>query len=168
MRRIIVPSKESAELAAAILEHRDSFEFVARGRSMRPHIRSGDVAHAERAEPASLRRGDVILYRSDRGQITAHRIVRVEAEEGRPVFVAAGDAFPVSRERVPADRILARVVGLRRGGKRIDLTAAPRRFAAAVLWPVAALRFAIGVRLRAFAGRPPWRARPSRPNEGDR
>jgi len=165
MRRLTVPAGEHAALVAAILEHRATFRFVAGGRSMRPFIRPGDVVTAERADSAALRPGDVILYRSGRGEVTAHRVFRVRREGGEPVFVARGDASPGTRERVPADRILARIVSLRRGARTIDLSAPTRRRTALARSRAAAGRFAAIASFRRALSRLAGAVRPSGPRE---
>ncbi|MGD8776456.1 MAG: S24/S26 family peptidase, partial [Syntrophobacterales bacterium] len=53
--------------------------FRAPGTSMHPTIRHGDVITVAPVAPASLKRGDIILYRFQGGFI-AHRTVNIEEQ----------------------------------------------------------------------------------------
>src|SRR5437667_205988 len=63
------------------------FRFQARGRSMLPTIRDGEILQVERVDPATLRVGDIVLFRSG-GEFKAHRVIRNRKE----CFLTRGDA----------------------------------------------------------------------------
>lgn len=87
--------------------------FRASGDSMHPVIRDGDYLHVVRCEPSELRRGEVILAKTDRG-LTAHRIVRISERDGTLRIVMRGDNALRSDAPVgPAD-VLGRVARIER------------------------------------------------------
>ena len=87
---------------------------------MHPTIRHGDVITVEPVLPAKLKKGDIILYRFQRGFI-AHRIVNIlERDGGGPAFILRGDASATCDAPVEAQQVLGKVVFLERGHRTID------------------------------------------------
>jgi uncharacterized repeat protein (TIGR01451 family) len=62
--------------------------FEARGASMSPAIRDGEVVHVERVDLANLRAGDIVLAKAEHG-FRLHRLVVADTE--RDVFITRGD-----------------------------------------------------------------------------
>src|SRR6266446_2224638 len=62
--------------------------FEARGASMSPAIRDGEMVHVRSVDLAGLRAGDIVLAKSERG-FRLHRLVLADAE--RDVFITRGD-----------------------------------------------------------------------------
>jgi signal peptidase I len=69
-----------------LLAHGVGVRFRARGDSMYPSIRCGEHVEVEPVDAGDLRRGDVVLARQERG-LTAHRVIRIERENGRVVSI---------------------------------------------------------------------------------
>ena len=129
----------SAALALELLARGESVRVRARGASMRPWVRDGDVVLLRAGAP---RVGDIVLLRlGDFGLI--HRVV-ARRRDGR--LCVAGDALPRSDGWFHADDILAVAVAVERGGRSLR----PRSvLAAAVGRALGPLRyFAAGVRGR--------------------
>jgi hypothetical protein len=83
-----------------------------------------------------IHRGDILLYRCDRG-VRAHRVTRAARSE----FILRGDAGG-DDERVPAKQVLGRVISLEREGRRVRLrgpAAALRRKAFRIRQEIATL-----------------------------
>jgi len=89
----------------------------ARGSSMLPFLRDGDVLEIRPAAPAEIHVGDVICYEPSPGTLCLHRVV---ACDGRG-FVTRGDAL-THVEVVPAGSVLGRVRAVERRGRawRLD------------------------------------------------
>jgi signal peptidase I len=84
--------------------------FRAHGRSMRPAIGDGEMVTVEVVEPASVKRGDILLYRH-RQRPVAHRVVHVQQDGGVVVgFVLRGDAKAACDAPVKPEQILGRVL----------------------------------------------------------
>jgi ribosomal protein S18 acetylase RimI-like enzyme len=133
MRAVGLNRAELAALSAEVLGRGGSFRFRARGSSMAPALRDGDLLTVEPTEAAALRMGDVILYRAEGGRLAAHRVVARQADQGRLTLTARGDAAAGPGEAVRAELVLGRVVGVQRRGRTLDLDGGTRR-AAARLW----------------------------------
>ena len=122
---------DAATVIEEVLATGNAARFLARGDSMHPSIRSGELLEVERVDPDSIRRGDVVLARLSRG-LTAHRVVRVTREGW---FVTRGDNAPSDDEAFPAGAIIGRVrtprrspawFAMRRLLRALRATASPR------------------------------------------
>ena len=71
-----------------LLSEGNGIRFQARGASMSPTIRDGEIVHVRPVAVASLREGDIVLVRSPR-QFRLHRLIMADAE--RNVFITRGD-----------------------------------------------------------------------------
>src|SRR5579863_1117991 len=71
-----------------VLTGGSEIRFAARGASMSPAIRDGEIVHVRRAVPDDLRRGDIVLIKVV-GSFRLHRIVLADAD--RDVFITRGD-----------------------------------------------------------------------------
>lgn len=117
------------DLAGTFLRRGNTLRLRARGESMLPFLRHGDVLHVRPLAAAAVRVGDVICYAPSPGRLHLHRVVARD-ERG---FVTRGDALPYV-EAVPATAVLGRVIARERGGRvrRLD-TAAARRSGRAIV-----------------------------------
>jgi len=133
---------EFAELSAELLRRGNKVRFRARGRSMAPLIRDGDVLTVEPAGPETLRVGDVALHRIGGEQVVAHRVLARRAERGEVLLTTRGDALSGPHDRVCAEEVLGRVVEVERDGRVLRLDRGPWRvlgLVAAKLLPLRAL-----------------------------
>jgi len=141
-----------AELMEAVLEKNVPFRFTARGSSMTPFIRDGDVLIIS---PVSLRlrRGDVVPFiNPSSNQLMVHRILDVSREG----CLIKGDNNSVPDGRIPASRIIGHVVRVEQGGRPARFGLGPERFLIAWLSKcclltrlIASVRYA----LKPFAGK---------------
>jgi len=141
-----------AELMEAVLEKNVPFRFTARGRSMTPFIRDGDVLIVS---PVSLciRRGDIVPFiNPSNNQLMVHRILDVSREG----CLIKGDNNSMPDGRIPTSIIIGRVVKVERGGRPARFGLGPERFLIAWLSNrclltrlVASVRYA----LKPFAGK---------------
>ena len=108
-----------AELSREILKRGDSIRFKARGSSMCPWIRDGDLLTIRTADARSVKPGDVILYQSLGEKCIVHRVINIEFQNDRKIFITRGDASPRSQENIRSEQILGRVVEIYRGDKKL-------------------------------------------------
>ena len=94
-------------LSQALLSDGLGFRFRARGRSMAPAIRDGDLLHVRPVVIEKLRKGDIVLFADGRG-FRAHRLVFVD--RGRDVFVTRGDAGVEIDGALSSPQLLGKVV----------------------------------------------------------
>jgi len=108
------------ETSVELLRGGKSVRLRAPGWSMHPTIRDGEAITVQPVDAAAVKRGDIVLYRCDRGVI-AHRAVRIEKRAGdNPLFVLRGDGLGAVAEPVEPDQVLGRVVSVERDGRTID------------------------------------------------
>jgi len=126
MPDLAVSLDELGGLAAALLGEGQGLRFCARGASMRPFIRDGDVLDVRPVDVRRLRRGDVVLFRDGEDRLLAHRVVRVS----RAGLATQGDALARSDGVIEYDRLLGRVCSVERGGRQIAVGGRWRRWSA--------------------------------------
>lgn len=85
--------------------------------SMRPLIQPGDILVCAPAVLKRLRCGDILIVRRAE-DFLAHRLIRRRGE----AWYTKGDRLRRLDAPVSEDQILARVVTIERGARRIDLT----------------------------------------------
>jgi len=108
------------EVVSEVLARGHSARFRAKGTSMSPAIREGEVITVTPVQPAEIRRGDVVLCNTGQGVI-AHRVERlVWGADGMLRFITRGDASLGPDEPAGASAVLGRVVAVERGGRTLD------------------------------------------------
>jgi phage repressor protein C with HTH and peptisase S24 domain len=109
--------------AVEILRRGVAIRFVATGDSMHPSIRHGEHVHVAPADPHSLRIGDVVLARAERG-LTAHRIVQLMSD----AVTTRGDNALRRDAALDPHAIIGRVTHVERDGAPVAVPSAPPRF----------------------------------------
>jgi len=121
------------ELAVQVLRRDGHLRITARGSSMMPFIRDGDVVGVTTTESTDVGVGDVVCYERPPGRLFLHRVIGL-AGDG---FVAKGDALAFT-ELVERAHVLGKVITVERHGRgrRLDTrTARWRNRAIAFLSP---------------------------------
>ncbi len=123
-------SKLFAELAQELLAGGSGIRFQARGASMSPVIRDGEIVHVRPAVSADLCRGDLVLIKVE-GRLCLHRLVVADAE--RDVFITRGDCGLQDDPAVSGEEVLgvaeAKEVRVGRGMVRAKLKGVRGRMA---------------------------------------
>jgi signal peptidase I len=119
------------ELMRAVLARGVPFRFCARGWSMMPFIRDGDVITVSPLLPAQLGIGEVVAFVSpETGKLVVHRVV---ARRGK-TWLIQGDSIPEREdELVPSENLLGRVTRIERNGRHIWIGLGPERYGIAWL-----------------------------------
>jgi len=110
-----------AELSAALLLAGKAVRFCARGSSMRPLVRDGDVLLVRPVDARSVQVGDVALCSSEPGWVVVHRVVRRLAGPAGYCFTLQGDQAARSDGLFPEAQVYGRVVAIERGGVHIAM-----------------------------------------------
>jgi hypothetical protein len=112
-----------AGLMRAVLEKGKAFRFEARGASMLPLIRDGDVVTVGPLAGAEPRVGDVVAFADPEGdRVRIHRIVKA----GDGTFLLKGDHDPGGDGLFSREAILGRVACVERDGRAVRLGPALR------------------------------------------
>lgn len=106
-------------LMKAVLARGVPFRFCARGWSMTPFIRDGDVITIEPLTGTIPRIGDVVAFtRGEDGKLVVHRVV----DRNRVALRIQGDSTPGCPDGiVPFEDVLGRVKDILRNGKKVSL-----------------------------------------------
>ncbi len=125
-----LPGESLAGLMGAVLRKGKPFRFEARGESMHPAIRHGDVVTVAPVPDRPPAIGDIVAFvHPGTGGVRVHRVVA--AGGGR--YVLKGDNALGADPPIGRDGILGLVVGLERGGRRRRLGPAPQAAVLALL-----------------------------------
>jgi len=137
-------SRALAEFLDAAVQKGVPFRFRARGGSMFPFIRDGDVLTIRPLGDAPPAPGSVAAFaRPGTGRLVVHRIVRREAD----TFLVRGDNLSAPDPPVPAENLLGTVTGIERRGRPVRFGLGPERALIARL-PVRALTRVLAVPVR--------------------
>lgn len=89
--------------------------FFYRGPSMNPTLKSGDVLHVQSYRDASIRCGDVIVFKVEaKSTVVAHRVISIGADRLRTRGDNTDNADPWTVSR---SEVMGRVVSASRGGR---------------------------------------------------
>ncbi len=108
-----------ADLSVELLRRGHGVRFRAPGHSMHPTINDRETVTVEPVPPSDVKRGDIVLYRNE-GGVVAHRVIRIERNNGASLFILRGDALGCPDESVAAQQVLGKVVCVERNGRSIN------------------------------------------------
>jgi len=133
MNEVLVSQAELADLSDEFLGRGESFRFRAKGFSMFPFLRDGDVITVKRVNPETIGVGDICMFLRGESQPVVHRITGRDTGSHGLTFRAQGDMLFGQDEIVCSDRILGKAVVLIRNGQTVQLDTWSRRVAV-YLW----------------------------------
>lgn len=118
-------------LMQAVLAKGVRFRFRAKGWSMTPFIRDGDVISVSPLRGAPARLGEVVAFvRPTTGNLVVHRVIGKRST----ALLIQGDNAPDSADGlIPQANVLGRVTTVERGGRSVWLGLGPERLAIACL-----------------------------------
>lgn len=118
MRSLSLGSAELAGLAEEVLNRGGTIAFRARGYSMLPTFRDGDLLSAAPLGNEPIAEGDLLLYRDPRGRAVVHRVA---APTSGHQLTMICDARPGCTYEVSARSILGRIRCATRKGRSLPL-----------------------------------------------
>lgn len=118
------------ELLRVVLGKGVPFTFRAKGFSMFPSIRDGDIVTVSPLQDAVPRLGDVLAFVGPGGErLIIHRVVGTQGD----AYLARGDATSEADGLVREEDVLGRVTYVERDGQETRLGLGPERFLIAIL-----------------------------------
>ena len=122
MSELRLESDGFESLVDEVLSKGDTLRFRARGISMQPFIRDGDILEIQPSGGELFRTTDIVFCKSPKGNLVAHRIVGIKPGEGRDKLIIQGDALGQPDGYIDTGDVLGRVVAVIRDGenKRVD------------------------------------------------
>src|SRR5579872_2652179 len=115
------PDSASFEaLTRELLKSGKSVRFEARGASMSPRIRDGQMVHVTPVIVSKLRKDDIVLTKGDK-RFLIHRLVVANHDEN--IFITRGDCAQQDDPPVTGEQVLGLVVAkeLRFGGTIVQI-----------------------------------------------
>jgi hypothetical protein len=120
----IIEHNDLIDLIRAAVSKGASISFRARGSSMSPFIKNGDLITVSPPDNPIPRCGDVMAFLHPlTGGIIVHRLIKMQGDH----FVMKGDNRYGTDGCVPKEGLLGRVTGVKRGGKDIKPGLGPER-----------------------------------------
>lgn len=74
-----------------MLDKKGWIDLPAHGSSMFPFIQEGDICRFVISEPLNIKKGDIILFQTSKGQIIAHRLYKVTCVDNLLKYQFKGD-----------------------------------------------------------------------------
>jgi len=102
-----------------VLGREKSLRFKAKGESMRPFIRDGDILEITPVNGEEIRLGGVIFYHVGEKRTVAHRVMKKIIENDKLVFLTKRDLNTDEEEKVHLEQVLGRVKAIERKGRKI-------------------------------------------------
>jgi signal peptidase len=133
MRKLVISQAELAVLSNEVLRQGGCFCFHAKGQSMWPFLRDGDMITVQSVAPEDLGVRDIVLFLRANSNPVVHRIVGKALENAGLVFRTQGDTLFGPAEIVHSDRVLGKAIAFARNGRTHCLDSWPYRIAA-YLW----------------------------------
>ena len=128
IRSLDCTSGEFAEVGSDFLRAGISLRFSARGASMRPLVRDGDVLFVEPVDASGISVGDVVLCRDSNGRVLVHRVIRRSKDRSNTRFLIHGDQVSRPDGWFTADQVLGRVSSFERDRVHVDMRQPALRF----------------------------------------
>lgn len=108
--------EDFASIAQEVLGRGRILKFKAKGGSMSPFIRNGDVVEVVPVK-GKINLGDIILYHSSYGNPVVHRVI----QRNKGSIITKGDSVPGSDQPILSKQVLGRVAAIEKNGWRIRL-----------------------------------------------
>lgn len=135
--------EDFASIAQEVLGRGRTLRFKAKGGSMSPFIRNGDVLEVAPFK-GKINLGDIILYHSSCGSPVIHRVIQRNKES----IITKGDSVSGSDQPMLFKQVLGRVVAIEKNGWRIRLDKPMVRFLNILLALISPFSFLIYPPLR--------------------
>jgi len=122
---LLLPGKDLKDFLQAILAKGTPCRFQAKGYSMSPFIRDGDIITVFPLKKSSFDLGRVVAYSQPETQkLIVHRIIG----NSSGYFLIRGDNIFGPGELVPKTNVLGHVGRIERYGRRVFIGVGPERF----------------------------------------
>jgi hypothetical protein len=119
-RSIACTGSEFTDLSLDLLKKGCTLRFQARGTSMLPWIRNGDILTVAPTGMIDVQLGDVVLFQSGSGAIRVHRVIKQGSGARTAQFLVKGDRLLRTDGWIPAAQVFGRVIAVERNGRCIE------------------------------------------------
>jgi signal peptidase len=115
-------NKETLQLITHVIQKNGWIELPAQGTSMYPFIKKGDICRFIACETSSIRKGDIILFRTSLGSLVAHRFYQSKSINHQIQYHFKGDTNLGHDEAIAHDQIIGKLNWIRRNKTIIHVT----------------------------------------------
>lgn len=125
---IACSSPDFSGLSAEILRLGKSLRFQARGHSMQPLVRDGDILLVKPLGGRLPRVGDVVLCVTESSMVLVHRVIRRQLRSHDYYFLVQGDQVAQPDGWIQQAQIYGKVETIERDGSQIYMASLAMRF----------------------------------------
>lgn len=129
---IACSSPDFSGLSAEVLRLGKSLRFQARGHSMQPLVRDGDILLVKPLGERLPRVGDVVLCVTESSTVLVHRVIRRQLHSEGYRYLVQGDKVSQPDGWIPRTQIYGRVAAIEREGSEINIKNPVMRFISAM------------------------------------
>ena len=129
---IACSSPDFLGLSAEVLHLGKSLRFQARGHSMQPLVRDGDILLVKPLGERLPRVGDVVLCVTEPGMVLAHRVIRRRLHPVGNHYLVQGDRVSQPDGWIPQARIYGRVAAIEREDNQLNMDSMEMRILSAM------------------------------------
>lgn len=119
-KHLTCDSNEFGIISSELLRAGKTIRFTAKGTSMHPLVRDGDVVLVAPLKQGKNHKGDVVLVTIGNGRAVLHRLVNVRKSRGDEEFLIQGDHSSHSDGYISKANILGLMIAVERGELRIS------------------------------------------------
>lgn len=83
--------------------------YKVKGNSMYPVLRDNDLVVVKETSVKSFRRGNILVYRGEKGEYVVHRFVKKGEDD---ILYLRGDGYKLPLEMTTSDSIMGKAVGV--------------------------------------------------------
>lgn len=94
-------------------------DLPSQGYSMYPTIQNGDICRFVPCSGKELNKGDVILFRTESGQLVAHRFYYSKARDGKRQYFCKGDTNISFDQPIEYENILGTLKYIDKGNRKV-------------------------------------------------
>lgn len=113
-------SSDLLQLSSEIIHRGCCLRFMAKGHSMHPFIKDGEVVIVKPIGIFEIKKGDVILYHTSLNMI-AHRVIKRKRENNKIMLVTKGDSNLNFDTLVQENNILGKIIAIEKPNGTINL-----------------------------------------------
>jgi signal peptidase len=103
-------NEDTLYLITQVMNNRGWIDLPAQGTSMYPLIKKGDICRFISCKASSIKKGDIILYRTNSSSLVAHRFYRLKPTNQQVQYIFKGDTNLGHDEPVNQDQILGKLM----------------------------------------------------------
>jgi signal peptidase I len=111
----------TVDLVRRVVNKKGIILLPAQGKSMYPFIKQGDICHFEACDPATFKKGDVVLFTSGSSRLVAHRYIKEINKDQQIYYLFKGDTNLLFDEPIKPDRIIGKMTAIERNNKTVNL-----------------------------------------------